>query len=102
MIEVHTKLECKCGKSFHHMMTGDIALASRLRVDALCPFCGELNQAEYEFSAEFPCIKKWKFWSKKHFIVDHFTCNEGTLETEIFPRKCFCGKEILLKQRRIL
>ncbi len=101
MIEMHTKITCvKCGKSYHALHVSTLPLSENIRESTVCPFCGAKNEYAYKFSADFSHIKKWQFW-KKHFIENHFSCNEGTMETETYPRKCTCGKEILLKQTRL-
>ena len=100
MIEIHTRIFCACGQRFYHMLTGDVPLPKTLEITATCPFCGNENRAKYEFDANFQCRKWWRPW-EKHCITAHFTKNEGNTDNEIFPRKCNCGEEILLNQRRI-
>lgn len=101
MIEIHTKITCDCGKSFHAMYVDGRALPKNLTQTVVCPFCGKVIDYEYEFDADFNHKKWWKFWEKRHYIKDHSSFNEGTMEEEIYPRNCVCGKEILLKQKRI-
>ena len=100
MIELHTKIVChKCGKTYHAMHVSSLPLSQDIKESTFCPFCGSRNDYSYHFEADFSHRKKWQFW-KKHFIANHFSANEGTFDTEIFPRKCACGKEILLRQTR--
>ena len=101
MVEIHTKITCKnCNKSYYAMRATDLPLEQRIQATTLCPHCGEANDYAYKFSIK---EKKsiWKFW-KKHFITDHFTKNEGTMSPEVFPRKCNCGREVLLIQERTM
>ena len=101
MIELHTKINCKkCGEHYYAMRITDLPLEKRIQATTLCPHCGNRNDYAYKFSVK---EKKsiWKFW-KKHFITEHFNKNEGTMTPEYFPRKCNCGKEVLLIQERIL
>ena len=105
MIEIHSKIHCKkCGHSFHAMYVNTGALPSKLTQTVQCPFCSAETSYAYKFSAEFPCTpKRWQFWkSKMHFIADHCSFNEGTMNPELYPRKCICGKEILLEQKRVM
>ena len=101
MVELHTKITCdKCGKEYYAMRVSNIPLEAKITEVTYCPHCGAYNGYAYEFSTNEK-LSWWKFW-KKHFITDHFSKNEGNMEPEYFPRKCNCGKEILLKQERIL
>lgn len=110
MIELHTRMFCQCGLRYYHMMAGDVPLSGRLEVVSTCPVeaggCGRENRAEYEFSADFHCQKDGlmvRLFGKRkpHYIADHFSKNEGSMQEEIYPRRCVCGSEILLKQRRV-
>lgn len=110
MIELHSKINTVCGKSFFNMLVITTPLSSSIKTTCKCPFidttCTIPNcnvteyDVEYKFEAEFKCKKWWKFW-KKHFIENHFSHNEGNYQEEIYPRKCNCGEEIYLIQRRI-
>jgi len=104
MIELHTRIFCECGHRYYHMLAGDIPLSKRIKIVSACPVqgggCGKVNRADYEFDAVFPCRKWWRPW-EKHFIANHFTKNEGNKDEDIFPRRCNCGAEILLHQRRL-
>lgn len=104
MIEIHTKVNCECGHSFHAMYVNTGALPSELHQTVQCPFCGKDIEYAYEFTAEFPCLpKKWRFWKPRvHYIADHCAFNEGTMKAELYPRNCVCGTEILLKQKRVM
>ena len=101
MIEMHTKLTCDCGRSFYAMYADGRAVPKTLERTVTCPFCGKELEYKYEFDADFSHNKWWKFWDKKHYIADHSSFNEGSFDEEIYPRKCVCGKEVLLKQKRI-
>lgn len=101
MIEIHTKMKCSCGMEFFAMYVDGRALPKKLERMVHCPNCGKPIVYEYEFDADFNHKKWWQFWNKKHYITDHFALNEGTKEEEIYPRKCVCGHEMLLKQKRI-
>ena len=99
MIELHTKINCECGQSYHALVVTDLPLNQKVERTTFCPFCGRPNDYKYKFSCDFTCKSKWKFW-KKHFIPEHFSfC--GEVGKYVFPRKCNCGKEILLIQERI-
>jgi len=100
MVELHTKINCECGKSYYAMRATDLPLEQEIKAVTLCPFCGRGNKYAYRFSTNEK-KSRWKFW-QKHFIRDHFSKNEGNFSPEYYPRKCNCGKEILLKQERIL
>lgn len=81
-------------------MAQDTQLPASLSITATCPFCGNKTDARYEWSSDFKCKKSYMFW-KKHYFSNHSSYNEGTTEEEYYPRKCVCGEEIILKQRRV-
>ena len=66
MIELHTKINCECGQSYHAMVVTDLPLNQKVERTTFCPFCGRPNDYKYKFSCDFTCKSKWKFW-KKHF-----------------------------------
>lgn len=101
MVEIHTKITCThCEESYYALRASDIPLEKTISASTNCPHCGAVNKYAYRFSSNEK-IKRWKFW-QKHFITDHFSKNDGIMTPEYFPRRCKCGKEILLKQERIL
>ncbi len=99
MIEIHTKIFCKCGMRYYHMFVGNIPLAKKITLDSECPECKNKNTAVYVFDTEYKC-NKW-YSLKKHYITEHFCKNEGEMEEELYPRECCCGEKVNLKQRRI-
>ena len=101
MIEIHTKLTCSCGNSFHAMYVNTAVLSKGIHEKVLCPFCGNEVEYAYEFSADFPC-NHWYSRATHHYICNHMSFNEGAMTEEVYPRNCKCGKEILLKQRRVI
>ena len=104
MIEIHSRIRCKkCDNLFWSVYVNSAALSKSIKRDEKCPFCGEINSYEYEFDAVFDCLpKRWQFWKKDpHYIENHFSKNELELKTKTFPRKCVCGKTVILYQRRL-
>lgn len=103
MIEIHTKLKCECGQEFHAVYCSTTPLAKVLQQTVKCPTCGKEISYEYHFDADFKCLpKSWQFWKdKRHWIDTHFAMNEGNFDEEIYPRKCYCGHDLLLRQQRI-
>jgi hypothetical protein len=100
MVEIHTKISCrKCGGKYYAMRASNLPLEKHIHATTKCPHCGETNDYAYNFFIKEK--RTWKFW-KKHFIMEHFSKNEGSMNPEYFPRKCNCGKEILLIQERIM
>lgn len=103
MIELHTKIYCKCTKTFYHVLCTSLPLSQNVQVEARCPFCDSINIVAYSYQADFPCKKKWWYFWKHHYITDHFTKNEGNTYPETFHRKCKCGEQVtLIEQRRII
>ena len=108
MIEIHTGIQCSCGKNFYALLTTDTPLAQGIEGHVECPECGKEHIYKYEYSAKFPCLPasplaRFFNWlrPKAHYIAEHFTKTESP-GVEVFPRRCLCGTEILLTQRRIL
>ena len=108
MIEIHTGVQCTCGQKFYALLTADTPLSQGIEGQTECPKCGKNNTYKYEYSAKFTCIPssivgRFFNWvrSEKHCIMDHFTKTES-VGIEVFPRRCLCGTEILLTQRRTL
>ena len=103
MIELHTKIYCKCEQAFYHVLCTSLPLSQNVQAETICPFCGNKHTIAYYYQIDFPCKKKWWYFWKKHYIVDHFTKNEGNTDPESFHRKCKCGQQVLLtEQRRII
>ena len=101
MVELHTKITChNCKGKYYAMRVSDIPLEKEIFASTKCPWCGRVNNYGYRFSSK-ENKSRWKFW-KKHYILDHFSKNEGNFLPEYFPRRCNCGKEVLLIQERIL
>lgn len=111
MIELHTKMFCNCGRSFTAMIVYTIPLPNEIDQFVKCPFCGEKNHYKYVFELAKKCKPSWldrlmqkiPFVKKSlHCVTDHFAYNDGTMDAEMYPRKCSCGQEILLRQERIM
>ena len=111
MIELHTKMFCNCGRSFTAMIIYTIPLPDVIDQLVKCPFCGETNRYKYVFELAKKCkpsawdklIQKLPFVKKHlHCVTEHFAYNDGTTSAEVYPRKCSCGEEILLRQERIM
>ena len=86
------------------MYANSIALPEEVTQKVYCPFCGAMNVYSYKFSADYKCFPKWyQFWKPKlHLIRDHFADNEGSHDAEVYPRKCVCGHDVLLTQKRVV
>ena len=108
MIEIHTGIQCSCGQKFYALITIDTALPKEINGTVDCPKCHRVRKYKYEYEGNFKCVPSsllgrffnW-FKSRQHYISSHFTKTEA-VGKEVFPRKCCCGKEILLVQRRVL
>jgi hypothetical protein len=93
MIEIHSKVHCRCGARYHHMFVQDIPPSPQETVISRCPICSTDNKISYEFKAT--CKHCGGF-----FNFDHFSKNDGFTDTEYYPRQCQCGQETILEQRR--
>lgn len=109
MIEIHTGILCDtCKKKFYSLITTEYPLSKEIEGHANCPGCGKHYLYKYEYETNFKCIPttilgRFFNWVLRtnHCIVEHFTKTES-VGTELFPRHCLCGEDILLIQRRTL
>ena len=92
MTEIHSKVHCVCGARYYHMFVQDISPKAQETIATQCPICGNHNEIAYEFNATCEC--------GGFFLCHHFAKNEGSTNTEYFPRQCECGKEFIVQQRR--
>ena len=120
------KLYCpECGARFAHVEAGASILPKSIHKFSPCPICGKEVEFEYAFSADFSHTEEVTTFSKAlkaffkrdsitvrkyimhlfnipHFIEEHSDEDmENGITRKAFWRKCICGENILLEQRRV-
>lgn len=122
----------KCGIRSADVEAGLIPLPNPFEVTVQCPICGENLSYKYIFEADFSCAKDKpslktlissifhkdlaeikhqlrlfgiKFCGIPHYIQEHTDVERKDADEngeKVFLRKCICGKNTILKQRRVL
>lgn len=119
----------KCGTRFADVVNGQFPLPTPFKVEVPCPICGTEVKYHYEFSAVFKCSEnsptiksilsslstkenlkyQLRLLTMKLLGIPHYIAHHSDVERKdgdssgekVFLRKCICGKNILLKQRRV-
>ena len=97
-VEMDSKVTCECGNIFYDVYSKSVPLQQTEKYTGVCPFCGEEYTIEYQFKLHEHCLENKGI----HFIPQHFSKNEGTFEPQLYPRKCYCGEEMILEQKRVM